>query len=118
AALSNAGALPAAFPQVVQLGPADVALGDDLELADHRRVHREGPFDPDPVERDLADGERLAEPSALAPDHDALEHLDALAIALDDAHVHLDGVARPELRQVVAQTRRFDEVDLVHGSAT
>jgi hypothetical protein len=41
--------------------------------------------------------------NALAGDDDALEDLDARARALDDADVDLDGVAGPELGDVVAQ---------------
>ena len=40
---------------------------------------------------------------ALALDHDALEHLDPRPRALDHAEVHLQRVARLELRQVLAQ---------------
>src|SRR4029079_12696180 len=41
---------------------------------------------------------------ALALDHDALEHLDALAIALDDAEMHAHGVARLEARDFAQLT--------------
>src|SRR6266508_2427172 len=113
-ALPDAGPLAPQLAQVVELGPADPAPAHHLELADRRRVDGEGPFDPD-AEGHLADGERLAKAPALAADDHSLEHLDALATALDHPHVHLDGVARTELRQVVAQARAFDEIDLVHG---
>jgi hypothetical protein len=39
----------------------------------------------------------------LATNDDALEDLDALAGAFYDADVHLDGVARAERRNVVAE---------------
>jgi hypothetical protein len=54
-------------------------------------VDREGALDTDP-ERLLADGERLARTGALTGDHDALEHLGALAGALDDLEVHANAV--------------------------
>ena len=66
--------------------------------------------------RDLAHGEGLAQAAPLAPDDDALKHLDALPIALDHPHVHLDGVAGAEFRQVVAQARILDEIDGVHSA--
>src|SRR6266545_3228582 len=113
-ALPDTGTLPPQLAQVVELGPADPTPGHHLELADGRRVDRERPLDPH-AERHLAHGEGLPEASALAADDHSLEHLDPLAVALDHPDVHLDGVARPELRKVVAQARAFDEIDLVHG---
>ena len=51
--------LPDPVAQVVELGPAHVAAGDDLDLGQDRRVHREGALDAD-AEAHLADGEGLA----------------------------------------------------------
>ena len=65
AALGDAGALADAAAQVVELGPAHVAAGDDLEPLDLRRVQRERPLDAD-AERLLADGEGLARAAALS----------------------------------------------------
>ncbi|KEP72315.1 hypothetical protein HR12_46980, partial [Microbacterium sp. SUBG005] len=45
------------------------------------------------LEADLADAEGLAHAVARAADDDALEHLDARAVAFGDVDVHLDGVA-------------------------
>src|SRR5215218_3134121 len=99
--------------QVVELGPADVAPGDQLDLGDAGRVHREGPLDAD-AERDLADGEGLAQAAALAAQDEALEDLDPLPAPLDHADVHLDGVAGPEVGQIVAQLRALDHVGDLH----
>jgi hypothetical protein len=55
------------------------------------------------AERLLADGKRLAGPGALALDHDALEDLDALPLALDHLEMDADRVPRLELRDVTAQ---------------
>src|SRR5262245_55018883 len=85
--------LPAQIAQVVELGAADITHGDRLDRLHDRAVHRERALDAD-AEADLADGERLAQSVALAADHHALEDLDALAGALDDADVHLHRVAR------------------------
>jgi hypothetical protein len=65
---------------------------------------------------DLADRERLAHAAVLARDADALERLDALLLALAHADVHAQGVARAELRDVVAQVLLLglDERCMVH----
>src|SRR3954471_17318844 len=101
AAFLDLGSLPAQVAQVVQLGPADVAAGHDLDLLEDRRVEREGALDTD-AEGDLADREGAPDAGALDPDHDALEDLDPRARALGDLDVDLDGVAGAELREVVA----------------
>src|SRR3954469_6687307 len=82
ALLLDLGGLAAQLAEVVQLRPADVAAGDDLDLLDDRGVHREGPLDAH-AEAHLAHGEGLADAAALAADHHALEDLDARAVALD-----------------------------------
>src|SRR3954453_8031213 len=84
--LLDLGRLPGAAPQVVQLRPADGTPAHDLDLGDDRRVEREGALHAD-LEADLADGEGLLQPRALAADHMALEDLHPLAVALDDADV-------------------------------
>jgi hypothetical protein len=65
-------------------------------------VEREGSLDAN-AERLLADGERLTHASALPLDDDALEDLDATALAFDDLEVDAHGVAGLELRQVGSQ---------------
>src|SRR4051812_48309129 len=90
ALLLDLGGLAAQLAEVVQLGAADVTAGDDLDPLDDRGVHGEGALDTH-AEAHLPDGEGLADPAALAPDDDALEDLDARAVALDHADVHLDG---------------------------
>ena len=97
APLGDPGALADPAAQVVELRPADVAPGHDLEPLDLRRVHRERPLDPDP-ERLLADRERLPRAAALAGDHDALEDLGPPAGALDHLEVDAHPVARREPR--------------------
>src|SRR3954469_23790446 len=76
ALLLDLGGLAAQLAEVVQLRPADVAAGDDLDPLDDRGVHREGALHAD-AEADLADGESLADAAALTADDDALEDLDA-----------------------------------------
>src|SRR6266568_260660 len=106
AALPDPGTLAAQRPEVVQLGPAHPAPADDLDLVDRRAVHRKGPLHSHAV-ADLADGERLPGPAALAPDHHALEDLDPGPVALNDPDVNLQRVPRPEPRDVGANLRLF-----------
>src|SRR5262249_13899382 len=70
--LLDPGRLAAQVAHVVELGAADPATGDDLDLVDRRAVHREGALHAHAV-ADLAHGEGLPEAAALAPDHEALE---------------------------------------------
>src|SRR5512143_1968882 len=100
--------------KIVQLRTADVAPGHDLDLGDDGGVHGKGPLDAD-TEAHLAHGEGLAHAPALSTDHHPLEDLDTLAVALDDAYMHLERVARPEVRHVAAQGCRVDAVQGVHG---
>src|SRR5690606_27744110 len=78
----EASRLAGEVAQVEEARPTDDAAGDDLELLDARAVDEEGALHAD-VEADLAHHERAAGARALALDHDALEDLDALLVALD-----------------------------------
>ena len=113
--LLDPGLLPAQVAQVVELRAADPAALDELELRDRRRVQRERALHADP-ERDLADREGLAHAAAGAPDDDALEDLDALAVPLDHADVHLHGVTGAERGEIRAQERLLDQIGRVHGN--
>src|SRR4030095_14274898 len=68
------------------------------------------PLDAD-TERLLPHGERLTESGSLTLDADALEHLDALPVALDDLEVHAQRVACLELRQVRAHVGLLGALD-------
>src|SRR3954454_20394919 len=113
ALLLDLGGLAAQLAEVVELGPTDVTAGQHLDLLDDRGVHREGALHAH-AEADLADGEGLADAAALTADDDALEDLDAGAVALDHPHVHLHGVTRAELGDVVAQRVGVERVQGVH----
>src|SRR5207253_2223565 len=65
-------------------------------------------------EADLTDGEGLADATAGATDHDALEELDPGASALDDPDVNLEGVTGPELRDVGPQRGGVKAVQRMH----
>src|SRR5947209_9548823 len=105
--------LAAQLAQVVELRPAYVAAGDQLDVVNDRRVHRERPLDAD-AEAHLARGEGLTHAAALAPDDHTLEDLDALAVALDHPHMHLHRVARAEIRDVAAQRGSVKRVKGLH----
>jgi hypothetical protein len=60
------------------------------------------------VRADLADGEGAAGTRPVALDHDALEDLDALLVALDDLVVHPDRIADAKLGDIAAQLRLLD----------
>ena len=72
-------------------------------------MHRECALDAD-SERLLADGERLAQPAALALDDDALEDLGAAPGALHYLEVHAHTIAGLEDRDA-AQLSALDAVD-------
>src|SRR3984957_11005882 len=97
----DAGGLTAAVAQVVQLSAADGPAALDLDRLDHRRHHREQPFDAF-AETDLADGEALLQAAAGPGDADAFEGLDPLALAFLDPHVHAHRVAGRESRDLLA----------------
>src|SRR5215212_10581451 len=115
APLAHPRALADAAAQVVELGPAHVAAGRDLDALDLRRVHRERPLDAD-AEGLLAHRERFAHALALALDDDPFEDLDTAPRALDHLKVDADGVARLEAGHVLAQLALLDALDdRAHG---
>src|SRR6185369_14381076 len=88
-----------------------------FDLLDAGRVEREDALDAD-VEGDFADREGRASASAVLLDDGALEHLNALLVALDDLVVHADRVAGAELGDVGAELSGLEGLDLrsgVHG---
>src|SRR5262249_20567009 len=104
-----------ALTEVVELRAPHRATHHDLDALDPRGVHRKDALDPDSVGR-LANGEHFAIGAARAADHRALEDLDALLVALDDADVHPDRVTGPECGDVLAQLLGLDAVDRGHGN--
>ena len=55
-------------------------------------------------------------PGPLTTSHMALEHLDALTVALDHAHVDLEVVAGREVGDVAAERLLIDQVSGLHGA--
>ena len=94
AALAKRGCgLADAVAKEVQLGAADLAVADDLDLLDPRAVELERALDTD-ARRDPADRDGGRDAAVAHAHHEALEDLDPLAVALDDLGGDLDGVAR------------------------
>src|SRR5207245_7855431 len=85
--------------EVVQAALADVAVAQDVDLVDARRVDHERPLHTDPMGH-APDGEVLAQATAGNPDHRALEHLDSFARAFDDLRVDTHGVAGTQSRDL------------------
>ena len=77
----DAGRFPLKLPQVVQSSATDMAPLNDLDLLDAGRVQREDALDADAV-GDLADRERRPRTAPMLTNHDPLEHLDPLLVAL------------------------------------
>src|SRR5438034_4765367 len=114
AQLADASLLADLAAQVVELRAVDVADSGDVDLVDLRRVQRERPLDAD-TERVLAHGEGLPHARTLPLDHDPLEDLDPLAVALDHLEVHAHRIARLEAGHV-AQLAAFEVLDdRAHG---
>jgi hypothetical protein len=88
-----------------------------LDLLDLRRVHGERALHTH-AEALLAHGEGLAGRRALALDDRAFEDLHAAALALDDLEVHAHGVARTELRDVVADLHPLQALDNGHAGVS
>src|SRR5262245_44584232 len=72
--------LAAQVAKVVELGPTDIAAGDDLDPVQGWAVDRVRTFHAHP-EADLSDGERLPQTGSLAADHHALKDLDPGPVA-------------------------------------
>src|SRR5579862_8030578 len=103
------------FPQIEELGAADTALAENLDLLDAGRVEREGPLDADAV-GDPADGKRRAQSAAAAPDHGALERLEAVAPALRHLDVHAHGIPGGKRRQFRLHLLALDRDDPLHNT--
>src|SRR5207244_10459598 len=88
--LPNSGTLSDFSSQVVQLSPAHLAVADDVDLVDARRVQQEAALDSDPMS-DPADGKGLFGATTPAADHDAFEDLHSFAGALHRFGLHPDG---------------------------
>ena len=76
-------------------------------------MHWEGALDTN-LERNLANGESLANAFSRAADNDALEDLNTRAVTFDDVYVNLDGVTSAKVRNVGTKARCIYCVENVH----
>src|SRR5437016_7704660 len=113
--LSDAGTLPNFPSEVIQFGSAHLAVPDQVDPVDARRVQQEAALNPDAV-RDAANAEALLGGAPPATDHDAFEDLDPLAGALDHLGMHLHRVTRSQGRDIGPVSLGLQQVDDVgHG---
>ena len=96
---AGAGGLRAAVEKGVEPGGADAANLCDLDVGDKRRVVREDALDADAV-ADAAHREVGVDAAALLAYDYALEHLNAVSLALDDLDVDTHGIARAKARDI------------------
>src|SRR5262245_44918148 len=62
----------------------------------------------------LADRERFASATMFLRNADPFKHLDALLVAFPDLHVHLDGIAGSEFRDIRPQLLFFNQIQYIH----
>jgi hypothetical protein len=79
-------------------------------------VHWESTLDAN-LERNLANGEGLADALARTTDYDALEDLNTAAVTFDDVYVNLHVVTDAELRNVRAEVWCVYYVKNVHDGS-
>ena len=109
-ALDQLGGFADALAEVVQLGSASLAVADDVQLGDLRRVDRKDALDALAAD-DAADGEHLAGAGSAASEDDPRENLDALFGAFQNSAVDIDGIADFKLQWVRSQVFVFDLLD-------
>src|SRR6516164_9921103 len=105
--LDDAGRLAAQVAQVIELGAAHLAAAYHLDRVDHGRHHGEHTFHAFAI-GDFADREALIEPGAGTPDADAFIGLHARAVAFHHLDVDDHGVARSEVRNILAGGHFFE----------
>src|SRR5204862_6025536 len=93
----HASRLALQIAEVIELGAADPGRAEHLDFGDGRRMQWEDALDA-LAERDFAHRKRRARPAAVHANHDTLEDLDALLVALADLDVYFYRVARSHCR--------------------
>jgi hypothetical protein len=107
------GLLTAELAQVVKLGTTNVTARNNLDLLENWGVNWESTLNTN-LERDLANGEGLANTVARATDYSSLENLNTAAVTFDDVYVNLYGVTNAEGWDVIAQAGCVYNVKNVH----
>jgi len=110
AAIAKSAFLAYPLPEVIEPCASRVAMPLDFDLGDLGAVQRQDSLDT-LVGDDASDGDRFGQAGALDFDNDAAEDLDALLAALDNADVHIDGVAHAHVWQIGLELRFLDVFD-------
>ena len=111
--LLDLGGLADPVAEVVELGPPDLALPDNLDPVDPRAVQGEDPLDTDAV-ADLPDDEGAADADVVLRDDDAFVDLDPLCGTLDDLEIDLDGISDGEALRILLDLSCLNGLDDVH----
>ncbi len=101
ALLFDARCLTDPVAKVVQLGSPHRTPPNDLNTGDDWSVEWENPLNAY-AESNLPNRDGFAETAPVASYHNTLECLDALAPCFHNANVHLHGVARVDVGEIVA----------------
>ena len=109
----DAGCLAFEFTQVVQTAATHETAGYDIDVVDEGGVEGEDTLNTNAV-GNLAHSKGGASGAAVNADDAALENLNTLFFAFNNAQVNLDGVAGTEGRQIRALIFAFDFANDIH----
>lgn len=111
ALFAQAGGLAPASTQIVQLSTADMRVSGYFDFFQTGRLEQERALHGYAMGSKTANSE-AGIGAALAQAHErALKNLNALAVSLDDAQMHLDAIARPERRNIAIRLPFRDDTD-------
>lgn len=99
-ALLKSRALAGAVAQEVQAGAAHFVVPFHHHFGDARRIGQEGAFHADAVAGNAADGKAGIVAAPAGEEHNALEFLDAFAVAFFDLVMHADRVPGEEVGDI------------------
>ena len=88
--------------QIVKLGAAHAAGAHDVDVIDHRSVHRENALYA-LAKADLSHGDGFADARVLAGNHGSFKRLQTFLVAFFDLDVDANGVARAEFRDLAVR---------------
>jgi hypothetical protein len=108
-AFLDTGGLAAQITKIIQLGPADLATANDVDMIDHRTVKGKDPFHAD-AKANLADRYGLASTAMLPGDANTLERLKPFLIAFLDPNMDPKRVSGLEAGNIFLQLRIFYNV--------
>lgn len=115
ALLADLGRLAGALAEEVELGATHLTAMHEFDLGNSGAVLGERALDTDAV-AEFAHRVGLGDTRSLDRDDVALENLNALFAAFNDAHVNLHFVAGAKVGQVAAEVLIVDEVGGLHGA--